>query len=79
MKYNNVISYQIRKHSENPNTKNFYIAGICNSGSRHYSEDMTYEDALAVMPKYSGIVEYFGGGIVELIEKPYKCLKIKIV
>ena len=80
MKYNNLINYErlyTNKLSVNPNYRNFYIEGICHNGSRHYSEDMTYEDALTAMPRYNGVVQYFGGGVVKLIEKPNRCLKFK--
>lgn len=78
MKYNNTISYQPLK-IENPNEKNYFIRGICTCGGRHYSENMCYEDALAAMPKYVGVVEHFGGGVVELVEDEDKVLKYKII
>ena len=55
----------------------FSIVGRCNCGSRHFSEYMTYEQALAAMPKYVSVVEYFGGGVVELFDYDGNIVKIK--
>ena len=79
MKYNNVIDYEITFKKPKSDYPIFYLIGICNNGSRHYSKDMTYEEALQEMPRYIGVVEYFGGGVVRLMEKPNKCIKFKNV
>ena len=53
----------------NPNIENYYyIVGRTFKGGRYYSENMADENALAEMPKYIGVVDYFGGGVVELVE-----------
>lgn len=57
----------------------FSIVGRCHKGSRHYSENMNYEKALATMPKYVSVVEYFGGGTVELIDYNGNIIKLKRV
>lgn len=61
-----------------PDDVKYFIVGRCFNGSRHYSEDMTYENALATMPKYIGIVEHFGGGTVDLMTEG-QVLRHKIV
>lgn len=78
MKYDNQIVYQ-PKELINPDEPNYFIAGLCLCGSRHYSENMTYEEALATMHKYVAVVEYFGGGVVKLIEGENTVLKYRLV
>ena len=63
----------------NPDIPNYTVVGRCLSGSRHYSENMTYEEALAAMPKYVSVVEYFGGGTVDLWENDNRILKTKVI
>ena len=79
MKYNNVITYHSITTYVHPDSLSYYIEGICHNGSKHYSADMTYEDACAEMPKYNKTVELFGGGLVKLIEKPNKCIRFKYI
>ena len=70
MKYNNVVPYKIKFHGYmdiNPDNENYCVHGVCHCGSRHISENLNYENALALMPEYIGLVEYFGGGTVALI------------
>ena len=57
----------------------FYVIGRCSKGSRHYSKGMSYEDALAIMPKYISVVDYFGGGTVDLVNWDGVVLKHKKV
>lgn len=78
MKYSNVISYQPSTciYSE---SSSFYIISYCNDGSRHYSANMSYEEALNEIFKYDEITKFFGGGIIELIEKPNKVIKFKCI
>lgn len=58
----------------NPNTENYYnienyyIVGRTFKGGRYYSENMTCENALAEIPKYVSVIDYFGGGTVELVK-----------
>ena len=78
MKYNNNISYHFVSKTF-PDIPQFCIIGRCTCGSRHYSENMTYERALSMMPKYIGVVEYFGGGTVELVDNNGIVLKYKHV
>jgi len=67
MKYANVVSY-------NPTSlasvfvplNKYFIVGRCLSGSRHYSESFTWEEAMSEFDKYVAVVNYFGGGIVEV-------------
>ena len=66
MKYTNVVD-QPKKIDMFPDESKYFIVGRCFDGSRHYSEDMTYENALATMPKYVAMVGLFGGGSVDLM------------
>ena len=52
----------------NPNIENCYIVGRTFKGGRYYSENMTFENALAEIAKYVSVVDYFGGGTVELVK-----------
>ena len=80
-KYDNTITY-------NPSScaieikfdicEDYYIAGVCLRGSRHYSEHMTYDKATREFPKYVSVVEYFGGGEVQLF-RGEKLIKSVIV
>lgn len=80
MKYNNSIYYKTKsQYCSIADAPVFSIVGRCNCGSRHYSEYMNYETALINMPKYIGVVEYFGGGTVELLDFNGNTLKIKHV
>ena len=56
----------------------YYIVGRCLCGSRHESEKLTYEEALAEMPKYIATVNYFGGGVVELYDWNGNIVKSKV-
>lgn len=78
MKYTNTITYK-SIHALNPNLPLFFIVGRCTCGSRHYSEMLTYEKALSIMPKYIGVVDYFGGGTIELVDYNGNVLKRKSV
>lgn len=44
----------------------YHIIGRTNTGSRHYSETLSLSKALDQFPLYCGVVDYFGGGTVEL-------------
>lgn len=45
----------------------FFVIGRCTSGSRHYSEDLSSLDkAFEMFDIYADLVNYFGGGTVEL-------------
>ena len=84
MKYCNDIVYNKQIHGwvvdTCPNFPTYFIVGRGRTGCRFYSENMDYEDALSTMPKYIGTIEYFGGGVVELInEATNKVIKVKIV
>lgn len=74
----NSIVYKPRE-IVNPEEPNYFIVGLCTCGSRHYSENMPYEKALATIPKYISTVEYFGGGVVKLIEGEDTVLKYHLV
>lgn len=60
-----ISSYQQQYIVEMDDTQ-YYIIGRTNTGSRHYSETLTLGNALDLFPKYCGVVDYFGGGTVEL-------------
>lgn len=45
----------------------YFVVGRCTTGSRHYSESLTLSAAFEMFETYKGLVEYFGGGTVELI------------
>ena len=44
----------------------YVVIGRCLSGSRHFSEIIPFEEVADMVDKYCGVVEYFGGGIVEV-------------
>ena len=44
----------------------YFIIGRCLSGSRHYSENMCFSKIMDVIDKYRAVVDYFGGGTVEV-------------
>lgn len=54
---------------ENFLKRTYFVRGICFTGSRHYSENVDWEDALDLYSRYRALVGYFGGGRVELIEE----------
>ena len=56
----------------------YYIIGRSLTGGRYYSEKLTYEDALAEMPKYIAVVNYFGGGVVDLYDWNGRIIKSKV-
>lgn len=49
------------------NDTEYFVVGRCTSGSRHYSESLTLSNASDIFDKYKALVDYFGGGTVELI------------
>lgn len=66
-KYTNVVSYNptsLAVTLEEMNTYN--IVGRCISGSRHYSEPLTWGEVEEEFDKYVAVVDYFGGGVVEV-------------
>ena len=76
MKYNNQIAY---KPFVVADTRKYFIAGRCLSGSRHYSEYMTWNKALKEFSKYVAVVNYFGGGTVEIYSEDGELYKSKTV
>jgi hypothetical protein len=44
----------------------YFVIGRCLSGSRHYSESVFWDDIAELFDKYVAVVDYFGGGIVEV-------------
>lgn len=45
----------------------YYVIGRALCGGRFYSENVKdYDEAMILFDKYSAVVDYFGGGIVEL-------------
>ena len=44
----------------------FFVIGRCTSGSRHYSEYLPLGKAFEMFNVYADLVDYFGGGTVEL-------------
>lgn len=46
----------------------YFIVGRTLSGARFYSEDIEWEDTVDTFKDYKGMVNYFGGGVVELYE-----------
>ena len=66
-KYANVISYSPTSLAVIFNEMNgYYIVGRCLSGSRHYSELLTWDEVETEFDKYVAVVNYFGGGTVEV-------------
>ena len=76
MKYNNQIAYNPFAVAD---ARKYFIAGRCLSGSRHYSEYMTWNQALKEFGKYIAVVNYFGGGTVEIYSEYGELCKSKIV
>ena len=72
MKYTNVIEYTpthnyfTYEYSYEAH-KDYTIIGRCFSGSRHYSEKMTYETMVKEYPKYAAMIQYFGGGELQVL------------
>lgn len=48
-------------------TTEYFVIGRCTTGSRHYSESLLLGDALNMFDVYCGLVDYFGGGVVDLV------------
>lgn len=45
----------------------FFVVGRCTTGSRHYSELIfSFSESLEKFNLYKDLVDYFGGGTVEL-------------
>lgn len=58
----------------------YFVGGCTNTGARYYSENTTnFDYAIELFSLYKDIVEYFGGGIVQLYcITPNGCDVIKI-
>lgn len=68
-KYTNAISYNpasLTVTLKKMKNSVYYIVGRCISGSRHYSESLTWDEVEKEFGKYVGVVDYFGGGIVDV-------------
>lgn len=51
----------------------FFVIGRCTSGSRHYSEYLSsLGKAFEMFDVYADLVDYFGGGTVELWATDYR-------
>lgn len=48
-------------------THDYFVRGLCLKGSRHYSATLNWDEALKVFEEYKDIVNYYGGGYVELV------------
>lgn len=66
VKYANLISYDPITLTAEWEEPGYVIIGRCACGSRHYSETIPFEKVADMVDKYCGVVEYFGGGIVEV-------------
>ena len=69
MKYNNVIEYNPTNLAVALKEPEYFIIGRCLSGSRHYSEALKFYDLFEMVKKYIGVVDYFGGGTVEVYKE----------
>lgn len=49
----------------------YFVRGMCLTGGRHYSATLGWDEACQVFQEYKDIVNYYGGGIVELIGRRY--------
>lgn len=49
----------------------YFVAGLELAGGRHYSPSVPWEEACKLYDEYIAMINYFGGGIVELYEKRY--------
>ena len=65
-KYENVISYIPDSLTVAWGKTKYFIVGRCLSGSRHYSESVFWDEITELFDKYTAVVDYFGGGIVEV-------------
>lgn len=74
-KYCNIISYPCKQTTE---SEDYYIVGRTHRGGRFYSEDMSYTEALKLIKTYYSIVDYFGGGVVELVKADQIQLKYNV-
>lgn len=62
------------------NKREYFVVGRENSGGRHYSATMSYEDCMKTFYEYCYFVERMGGGSVYLYEKyadDYEIIKQK--
>lgn len=49
----------------------YHVIGRTTTGARFYSEKLGLADAFKYYEDYKGLVDYFGGGEVELIASAY--------
>jgi len=66
MKYSNSIAYKPVNAALSKICGHFTIVGRCLSGSRHYSESLCVGEVAEEFDKYVAVVNYFGGGTVEV-------------
>lgn len=80
MKYANTISYHPNLVTSFLSDENYYIiVGKCLSGSRHYSEALNWNEVGEEFDKYIAVVDYFGGGIVEVYTKEGDVCRSQVV
>ena len=78
-KYMNVVSYNPTSMIFAINQDKYVIVGRCLSGSRHYSEPLTWDEVEKEFDKYVAVVDYFGGGIVEIYNGEGEICRSKVV
>lgn len=57
----------------------YTIVGRCLSGSRHYSETLSWGEVEKEFNKYVAVVDYFGGGVVEVYSAAGDICRSKVV
>lgn len=65
-KYVNVVSYNPTTLVDVAEESMYFIVGRCLNGSRHYSENMCFSEIVCAIDKYRAVVDYFGGGTVDV-------------
>lgn len=65
-KYVNVVSYNPTTTLTDTSEPMYFIVGRCLNGSRHYSENMCFSKVVKNVDKYRSVVDYFGGGTVDV-------------
>ena len=78
-KYENIVSYIPSSLAVAWKESKYFIVGRCLSGSRHYSESVFWDEIIELLDKYVAVVDYFGGGIVEIYREDGTLLASEVV
>lgn len=55
----------------------YCVVGLFTNGSRYFSEQLRFPDALERFDKYQSVIEYFGGGTLKIFDKEGNVVKSK--